>query len=352
MALVATTQTYLLSYRSTREFLSHTIRSPDDIEPYLEQLRKETPVVNWQVRCFHYEGYSLPQLSSPDDIEPYLEQLRKETPVVNWQVRCFHYEGYSLPQLSNVLALARRKRSKARSDDETSGSSFSRLRRKVVTSHATGSYEMKHVVDKTVAGIWKRAPVLADGGAPFTKLVMSKLLVLSNERTRQDYMKQQSRFVSEHGQGDMYAEFSTNINVPGFKRRVLAVRSEAIKTRKFSLSAFWLSTLLLMTVPYRMWFASQCDEVRVTVVKETFLTPPRPADYSQRGWLSSLYSSSNSSKPLVEDENFRDLMRQIRLYGSSALADPQEMSLPSDMLSTTEDSNVTVTDPNATNKQM
>lgn len=273
---------------STRKYLSHTIRSPDDIEPYLERLRDEKPVVTWQVRCFHYEGYSL-------------------------------------PQLHNVLALARRKRDAVIGEDRDAAlpeiTSFSRLRRKVVTSQATGSYEIKHFLDKTVAGIWKRASIIPDAGAPFTKLVLSKLLVLSNDKTRQDYMKQQSQFVSEHGQGDEFAEFSTNIHVPGFKRRILAVRPDASKSRMFSLTAFWISTLLLLTVPYRMWFADQCDEVRVTVVKETFLTPPHRVDPNRRGWLSSLYASSNSSRVALEDENFRDIMRQIRLYGSATVVD-------------------------------
>jgi hypothetical protein len=294
------TFTFFSSFHSTREFLSHTICSPDDIETFLEQLRNETPAVTWQVRCFHYEGYTLPRLSH--NALPKSEENAQTSSVV-------------------------------------STSSFPRLRRKVITSQATGSYQIKHCLDKTVAGVWKRAPLFTNDGAPFIKLVISKLLVLSNDKTRQDYMAQQSKFVSE---GDEYAEFSTSIHVPGFQRRILAVRPEVKKNRMFKLSAFWISTLLLMTVPYRIWCSNQCDEVRVTVVKETFITPPRQADPNQRGWLSSLYSASNTTKTFAEDESFRDVMRQIRLYrltnamerlNKSRIAGQMEM--PSDLTANT-----------------
>ncbi|GKY91212.1 hypothetical protein MPSEU_000093900 [Mayamaea pseudoterrestris] len=266
------------------------------------------------------------KICTPDDIELHLEQLRSEIPVVTWQVRCFHYEGYSLPRLSQIFAIARRRDKNDATGDESEtfiagNSYFSRLRRKVVTSKATGLYQIKHWQDKTVAGVWKRAPFFTDASAPLIKLVLSKLLVLSDSKTRQEYMKQQSNFVSKHGQGDEFAEFSTSIHVPGFRRRLLAVRPDATTrgSRMFRPVVFWIATLLLLTVPYRIWFSNYCDEVRVTILKETFVTPIRRANSSQRGWLSSFYPDTNLSIISAEDENFRAVMRQIRLYRSTCM---------------------------------
>jgi hypothetical protein len=40
---------------STRRFLANAISSPDEVEVFIEKLRKEQPIVNWKVRCYHHE---------------------------------------------------------------------------------------------------------------------------------------------------------------------------------------------------------------------------------------------------------------------------------------------------------
>lgn len=64
--------------------------------------------------------------------------------------------------------------------------------------------------DKTIAGVWRRAEATAANPAPFSKIVLSKLLVLPNTKAREDYFKQQSNFVTREG-SDEYTEFSTSI---------------------------------------------------------------------------------------------------------------------------------------------
>lgn len=49
-----------------------------------------------------------------------------------------------------------------------------------------------------------------DTPAPFSKIVLSKLLILPNAKAREDYFKQQSTFVTKEGSDD-YTEFSTSI---------------------------------------------------------------------------------------------------------------------------------------------
>ena len=40
---------------NTRRFLANAISGPDEIEVFIERLRKENPIVNWKVRCYHHE---------------------------------------------------------------------------------------------------------------------------------------------------------------------------------------------------------------------------------------------------------------------------------------------------------
>jgi hypothetical protein len=69
----------------------------------------------------------------------------------------------------------------------------------------------KSCLDITIAGVWRRAAAVSSNVAPFTKIVLTKLLVLSDRKSREDYFRQQSEFVTQHGRGDEFVEFSTNI---------------------------------------------------------------------------------------------------------------------------------------------
>jgi hypothetical protein len=177
------------------------------------------------------------------------------------------------------------------------------ITRKVVTNEASEFYHYGSHSDKTIVGIWSRAlpPLGSDdkdaGGQPtmpqFRKISLSKVLVLSDKRSREDYFRQQSEFVTRYGREDEFAEFSTSIDVAGYRPRLLVAwpllsslhnsdtnykhkhkhhkpyKAQHYHHRLVRLSAFWAFTCLGMTVPYRIWFKRHCDMLRVTVVKET-----------------------------------------------------------------------------------
>jgi hypothetical protein len=137
-----------------------------------------------------------------------------------------------------------------------------------------------------MVGVWTRALINYEDGTPkeqfppFTKIALTKLLILTDRRTREDYFQQQSNFVTEHGRGDEFVEFSTNIEVSGYRPRMLAVRRNfpsknrlSMTSKLFRLHLFWVFTLLGLTVPYRVWFKRHCDFVRVTIIKETSSSP-------------------------------------------------------------------------------
>lgn len=61
--------------------------------------------------------------------------------------------------------------------------------------------------DCTLATLWKRAESFSSSheAAPFSKLALSKLLVLKDKKAREDYFAQQAAFVMMEGRKDVNA---------------------------------------------------------------------------------------------------------------------------------------------------
>ncbi len=124
--------------------------------------------------------------------------------------------------------------------------------------------------------------------------------------------------------------------VQGYKEKILAVRPPKGFQKVFNIYYFWIFTLLGLTVPYRIKFSNNCDELRVAVVKETSvgvkkvtgtkttrLDPKQSWFASPKTWFGSSLSSSASHhdgldvKPHEQDERkekFRKHMQEIALY--------------------------------------
>lgn len=127
-------------------------------------------------------------------------------------------------------------------------------------------------------------------------------------------------------------EFATTIEVDGFRPKLLAVRPvRRIRGSKriipsaalFRQHVYIFFTLLGLSLPYRIWFARHCDEIRVTVVKETSIEESRSAKDTKRdvvekssswfplpwGWGSQSLSATERAQ-----ESFRRRMRELSLY--------------------------------------
>jgi hypothetical protein len=85
---------------------------------------------------------------------------------------------------------------------------------------------------------------------------------------------------------------------------VRPVKGQA-SARLFRLNMFWIFTFLGLTVPFRIWFARHCDELRVTVTKETSTSKSSKSS----SWFS--WSSKPEDSPM---EGFRKVMRDLALY--------------------------------------
>jgi hypothetical protein len=61
--------------------------------------------------------------------------------------------------------------------------------------------------DRTIASLWKRSESFSSTSheAPFSKLTLSKLLVLKDKNARDDYFAQQAAFVMLEGRKDVHA---------------------------------------------------------------------------------------------------------------------------------------------------
>lgn len=259
------------------------------------------------------------------DVETYIEQLREEAPEVTWKVRAFHYVPSLWIQPQKLVQSFRSLWKKDSDKDEESSTdrlmSLFPFRRKHVSHRATASFACDGWKDQTTAGVWKKSLVRQKRGAtgppPLAKLSFTQIVVLSDRKAREEYFQQQARFVAEHGR-DALAEFATSIELPRFRPRLLAIRKDQHRRPfLFSRRAFWICTLLGLTVFYRVWMASHCDEIRVTVVKETTTGASSSSDRSPfSSWFSSSSSRALPSPKTSDNEAFRTHMQSLNLYQS------------------------------------
>ena len=303
---------------STRRYLSNGMNAPTEVEAYLEKMRSVEPSVKWKVRCFHYEDRELwKSISGFGKI------------MGSWMDKEGEVDGGGGTASDNI------KQAFTQSSSETFAESPPFwMSKKVVTHQAVGTYKFANWEDHTLASLWKRSQSFSSKSqeAPFSKLSLSKLLLLKDRRTREDYFAQQADFVMLEGRKDVHAEFATTIEVDGFRPKLLAVRPVRLGAHKVSAALFRqhiyiLSTLLGLSLPFRIWFAKHCDEIRVTVVKETCNThggtsiggevvPAEPKSSWFRGWGRSTapHPSTAAFDSKKTQELFRTSMQQFSLY--------------------------------------
>ena len=307
----------------------------------------------WEAYHCNTRRYLANAISIPDEVEEYIERLRQELPQITWKVRCFHYEqrAWASILLPRVLLrkIFRQEDSDSQIDSTAATLAPSFLTKKVVIHEAEANYEYNTCLDNTIAGVWKRATA-PSFPPPFTKIKLTKLLILGNNKARQEYFRQQANFVTTEGRLDEYAEFSTNISLKGFKPKLLAVRpiEGVLSARLFRLHMFWIFTMLGLTLPFRVWFSRHCDELRVTVAKETLAEQQAPPSKS---WFGRSASSTNN------DPAFRQAMQELSLYDNperqykdetvaALLQDIQEASEVAQLVNSNQ--TATATDDNAT----
>jgi hypothetical protein len=216
---------FLESYNcSTRRFLTNSMTSTEELEAYIDKLREEQPIVAWNVITYHFERRKIFALTSLlrtwirkgrrgknlgvlEDI-PRTKKCRSMFPftrkVISHVGTSFYQYGGYVEKLS-----IRHHRLYSR---EAYNFAIRFLHKSLINCAFSSSCKSIHrCEDNTIAGVWRRAEALSNGVAPFTKIALTKILVLSDRKSREDYFKQQSEFVAEHSRGDEFVQFSTNI---------------------------------------------------------------------------------------------------------------------------------------------
>ena len=319
---------YLLEayFCSTHQFLSHRSDCAN-VESLMEELRRQDPKIHWILRTFHYEPWW-----NMTGLQNHLSKLLSHTRAqANNNV-----EGHTAIKLDPEHA------------SMTFASNYSKvpsifLRKRI--SYQTEE-TFRHVpgwCDQTTAGVWTRAlgeTTNAAVAAPLAKIHLTKMIILGDSRARQAYFQQQAQFVARYREQDDQAEFATAVDVAGYKPRVLVTRSSISehpwRALLFSRRAFWLCTLLGLSIFYRAWMARHCDVIRVNLVKET---TPAPENKSNFWWSSSSLSGSTIKRGKTDVRNgkqmfndpksvqngsgttsttFRDLMQQLKVYRTPA----------------------------------
>ena len=160
---------------------------------------------------------------------------------------------------------------------------------------------------------------------PLMKLSFSKILLFADEGARKSYFHQQSAFLSEESHHDDHFEFSPQIDVEGFRSKVLAVRSSSGGGGKpFAVGYFFfcVATLLGLSVPYRWYIGAISDELHVQIVKEVGLGDNSPTDSLwQMPAVSNLLPHTKfwkkpeklSTEATIQTK-FESVMRGLKLY--------------------------------------
>ena len=91
-------------------------------------------------------------------------------------------------------------------------------------------------------------------------------------------------------------------------------RKQGFLRKIFTIQFYWLFTILLLTVPFRIFFARQCDEVHITLAKETSTevivdTSDLSSNNSKQSWLRNWFNFNappamqESQDELISDQS-------------------------------------------------
>ena len=308
---------------STHKYLLHIV---DDAETYIEHLREQLPIVEWRVRSFHFENYYTAILRIPFQKLRHLLQSSLSVKASNESIPILQNTPLTFPSIfhwKRVTHSATGYYNYTYCTDQTIVGVWKRAPiimnynpptqpppqpTSPTSTTTTISYPKKNsdtLLDNSTAPITTTRNTVGTIIIPVTKMVITKTLLLRDTKTRHDYFTQQQAFL-RHEHADACAEFSTkvymnNTNNTNTKNgsmttttqssRILALLpsksvlhqdNNSNNNSTWSLShhhrrqrwlvhryTFWFCTCIGFTVPYRRWLASQCDEVRVRIVKET-----------------------------------------------------------------------------------
>lgn len=171
----------------------------------------------------------------------YVERLKKnEAEAIHFSAKCFHYE-----------------RGGAGGEDSSSAE------RKVVTHEVTEEFSFNSTVDDT-----SPIPFL---DCSVTKLYLKKEYTFLNEDTKDRHDAQFAAFKAAN-ESDKEQEYSANMEIPDFQEHSLCfITGEVAMPWWLEQWVFILSSVLLLTLPYRLKVDMSVGSVKHSIVKKVGL---------------------------------------------------------------------------------
>ncbi|XP_065664971.1 uncharacterized protein LOC136086671 [Hydra vulgaris] len=199
-----------------------------------------------------------------DEIDTYLKMIYEKEPLVSINIECYHYDLN--PRLIPYA--------------DTNGQLQARVeidREKVI------SYSDSLIFNfRTWRDVSDQSQV-PNTRARVTSIKLSKAFTICDERTSREFSTAKSNFIEANKNRDTYINTYTEVNIHGFKERVIGFKSN----RPFWLNqyCFQLAHFLILSWPFRWLLNCNTQEVDHRIVKEISLLEnrrPLPTVISQQ----------------------------------------------------------------------
>ncbi|XP_004209651.2 uncharacterized protein LOC101240568 [Hydra vulgaris] len=182
-----------------------------------------------------------------DEIDSYLNMIYEKEPLIFIIIECYHYET----------------RTRTITYTDANGNLQSRVEtyQEKVVSHT----DALNFSFRTWRDVSDRSQV-PSAHARVTRIKLTKIFTFRDEQTSKEFSKVESNFIKENKNRDTHINYYTEINIHGFKERIMGVNSN----RPFWLNkvCFQLAHFLTLSWPFRWLLNCSTQKVDHCIVKE------------------------------------------------------------------------------------
>ena len=186
----------------------------------------------------------------------HIEEVRQAAPQITFHLSTYHYE--TAHDKSSHVAL--------------DGKVYHRFRTrtdKVETHSVSAPYPFTWSRDVSPGsdayGSW--------GYVPMTRVEFSQAVAFADHATRDHYLWHKREFIHYHSAKDVHFDFHVTVDIPGYRRHLLIDLFPGARPRWLTMAWFWVSTLLLLSLPYRLLFSLTAAKRRYVFIKEIKAAP-------------------------------------------------------------------------------
>ncbi|KAI0220605.1 hypothetical protein LSAT2_027891 [Lamellibrachia satsuma] len=199
---------------------------------------------------------ALRRLDLSQSAENYIEAVRKAAPLVQWTAHAYHYD-HEDGLLDGRTGDNKRRRCPAGLHRLTTRGRH----RRTVSFRQNRIFQFATWQDATVnmAGVFL---------TPVIRMECSKVFIFKDDDSRCVYMQQYAKFRDDNRSRDELMDHTECLIISGFRERLTLYRDVSQRLWWMTPSWFWLSTLMLLTWPYRWLFTRRSCSVYVIFVKE------------------------------------------------------------------------------------